>query len=161
MLHLFNALGVLPGTVAMSSYGTANPDGFRQASIGVTFNSTRPEGLCFFETWTNSLAGTQTQVYTSPSITNPRILHPPSNSGFAYDGALRMRARQISFTGTATQMGIFDTWLAPYDLGDKTQRLWGLYSAGGQTGIIEIELDFALVGGENAYVTVPFTCQCA
>lgn len=163
MLQLFDTLGVyMPfGYYAWSSYGTANPDGFRQASIGVTFNSTGPEGLRFFETYTNGFAGTRTNVNISPGLSDPRILHPPVNDGSAYAGALRMRARQLSLTGTATRMGIFDTWLAPYELGDKTQRLWGLYSSAGQLGEIDFALDFALEGGEETPVTGTFKCTCA
>ena len=158
MIFLFDTLNLYlnPGvSYHFSDSGTANTSGFRQASFGITFD---PDRFTFFSENTSPSSGTGTTrtVYYRRSE-GPNLLHAVNRSGTTYTGDIRVRARQISIDPGITAMGIYDTWLAPL-YQDFTNRLWGCYSASGQTGNIEFYLDIGL-SGLSDYKTATIRCS--
>lgn len=157
MIYLFDTLGLYVNPLTgypLAVSGTANSIGFRQAAVGITFTT---DEFTFFEESTSAFSGSSTtRIIFGHRANGPNLSHAVNRSGTTYTGELRFRAREVSIAAGITRLGIFDTWLAPEYM-EYTQRLWGAYSSGGQTGSIEFSLD---VGLANATTFKTINCIC-
>lgn len=154
MFPVFNTLGVDAQRASYSVVGGATTTNWREAAFGVRWDFSG-----FFGFIRRTMTGaTGTVSITSYYVGPINFTHVPINSGFAYAGALRMRARQGATTGGVTPEGTFNVWMPPANL-STDDRIWGCYSTNGATGSLVVNLDFALEGNLNAYKTYVIPTQ--
>lgn len=155
MFAVFNTLGVGSQLSAYSVSGGGTTTNWREAAFGVRWDLSS----VFYGFMRRTMTGATGTVSISSYGEGPiNFTHIPINSGFAYAGALRMRARQGATTGGVTPEGTFNVWMPPANL-STDDRIWGCYSTNGATGSLVVNLDFALEGNLNAYKTYVITTQ--